>query len=1637
MPSWRKVIVSGSDASLNSLNAPSITGSLQGSSSFAVSASRATSASFLTSNTNAFIQGGNSFGAFGTLGTNDGQPLIFITSGSNRMYVSTVGDVGIGTGPLGAKFHVSGNANLVNWEGQSHAYQSFYPQGYGNGRFAYIGYAVSSSNDFTITSEHGTGNMLLGTSGSTRLFISSSGSVGIGTTNPSLGLLQVAGNIYANSITGSGLLITGSSTSDLSRIIQAGSGSALNITHQNGTSATSIAQLYGGTTPRFNFRSDGLFSWGQNATGSSYGFLSWDTGKQTIGAVGVNNLSLFTNGSERMTISSSGLIGIGITTPSASLHITNTTTTNSFLVEDSTNPDNTPFLIDNIGNTMIGTTSSLGPLTVRGDGATGVTMDTDAATNQENQSTRLFFKVSGSNRDISIRNFSGSFVLGTRGTSGTSSGTSVMVISASGDTGIGSGFVPSAARVATLQVSGNISIETGDAYKQDGQNVIYIAKGTDSYYASIIAGATAGTSGSARQTAYGYNAGASISGSFQTAIGYAAGYSNRGSDQTAVGYNAGRSNSGSFQTALGSAAGYENTGNTQTAVGGYAGVRNVTNAQTAIGYYAGYENSGSNQTAVGYYAGWENSGSAQTVIGVQAGYLNTGSNQTALGYNAGYQNYGSLQTAVGTLAGYLNRGSDQTAVGYEAGYYNSGSNQTAIGVDAGYLNSGSFQTVVGGLAGSRNSAEQQTAVGYNSGRSNLGSLQTAIGSNAGYVNVGANQTAIGASAGYYNSGSSQTTIGVSSGQYNSGSNQTVVGVSAGQYNSGSNQTAIGHSAGRNNASRDQTAVGYVAGQYNSGSSQTAIGYGAGTFNSASNQTTVGYGSGQTNEGEYQTAIGVQSGQNNIGDAQTAVGYFAGARNSGSNQTAVGYSAGYLNSGSDNTNIGYNAGYLISAGLVNSQSVQSVFLGSTTYAGGANRTNQIVIGYNASGIGSNSVVLGNNSILTTALKGFVGIGTTSPTASLHITNTSTSASFLVEDNTNPDSTPFVIDATGNVGIGTINPTAKLEVVGSYRFGPTTNGSVYFQSWDYGTDMDISSVSIGGWARAHRITTSDSGGAVYFGVYGNTTTTERAYWTIGTTGSVNSGYNYTTGVHLLKNGNVGIGTLTPTAKLDVNGNLLLTSSVTTTININSAAVRTYIASEGAGTSFGALSNHPVNFYQSGSIKMFIDNNGGNTVISGSLSIGTSSAGPTENTLTLGARDNVQEGGQLGFNAPGGTYTSASFIDLYQNRLRILKGTNATSTGEVANWNMHSLQMALPAYSSVSSFPGTAVGYLAFDAGGNVITTAGVGGSPFPFSGSAVITGSLLVTGSLTVTGGITGSMQGTSSYADTASISNATLLTQLLVINQTGFTINKGAVVRISSSNNASDIPRITTASYEDDSVSANTLGIASAAITNGSQGYITTEGVLTGISTTGWTSGTLLFLGAAGSITATVPQAPLHAVRLGQVIREQNVNGSISIRVDNGYELNELHDITDNTTTTSYGDLLIKSGSVWKNSTQLTGSYALTGSLTVTGSLSVNNTLFTSTTATANIGSTTIYSVSTSSYDAAWFEYVARSGSNARAGQIMSIESGSAVNFTETTTTDFGSTSGLSLGVYIVNGAMALTASAATNGWSIKTIVRSI
>jgi hypothetical protein len=93
--------------------------------------------------------------------------------------------------------------------------------------------------------------------------------------------------------------------------------------------------------------------------------------------------------------------------------------------------------------------------------------------------------------------------------------------------------------------------------------------------------------------------------------------------------------------------------------------------------------------------------------------------------------------------------------------------------------------------------------------------------------------------------------------------------------------------------------------------------------------------------------------------------------------------------------------------------------------------------------------------------------------------------------------------------------------------------------------------------------------------------------------------------------------------------------------------------------------------------------------------------------------------------------------------------------------------------------------------------------------------------------------------------------------------------------------------------------------------------------------------------------------------------------------------------------------------------------------------------TANSGSTVIYSLPTASYDGVFVDYVIRSGSNARAGQFMGMWSGSSTNIVDSSTTDFGDTSGFVLALVVSGSNMVITGSASTSAWTVRAGIRSI
>jgi hypothetical protein len=101
----------------------------------------------------------------------------------------------------------------------------------------------------------------------------------------------------------------------------------------------------------------------------------------------------------------------------------------------------------------------------------------------------------------------------------------------------------------------------------------------------------------------------------------------------------------------------------------------------------------------------------------------------------------------------------------------------------------------------------------------------------------------------------------------------------------------------------------------------------------------------------------------------------------------------------------------------------------------------------------------------------------------------------------------------------------------------------------------------------------------------------------------------------------------------------------------------------------------------------------IITGSVTIGSSSIGPSENTLTLGPSPGggTGEGGQLGLQAAGGSYTSASFIDTWQDQFRILRGPNNTSNAGLMYMNLQSGNTQFVGAITASAYNGLPNDYL----------------------------------------------------------------------------------------------------------------------------------------------------------------------------------------------------------------------------------------------------------------------------------------------------------------------------------------------------------
>jgi hypothetical protein len=508
--------------------------------------------------------------------------------------------------------------------------------------------------------------------------------------------------------------------------------------------------------------------------------------------------------------------------------------------------------------------------------------------------------------------------------------------------------------------------------------------------------------------------------------GFKAGYSNtNGSRNYFSGYRSGYNNvAGNYNQFIGYNTGFSNTsGSGNLFAGPFAGQDNLTgSANIFIGSNAGHSNtSGSANQFVGYTAGLRNTtGSNNYFSGFNAGMFNiTGSQNLFIGYRAGEGNTASFNHFIGFQAGLSNTtGQENHFIGREAGmnntigYYNyfsglragrgniSGLDNYFSGSDAGVTNTtGSFNYFAGNVSGYLNTTgDRNHFSGYFSGYSNTtGSANYFNGHLAGYSNTTADSNHFdGYRAGYNNTiGEGNHFSGNRAGESNTtGYMNQFTGYLSGFSNTvGFSNYFSGMRAGyQNTFGFENSFIGLAAGHNNtSGIRNCFIGFQSGYFN------TIGFDN-------YFS--GFRSGYQNItGDKNTLVGMHAdvllpnltkagaigfNARVSQSNSFVIG------GTGTDAVNVGVGTTAPLTTLDIQSNTVSST-IATFRSTGGFGQikitqgTTVTDIGAYPTGgyTGTNSV--GDFKIRTGSVDrmffqhttGFVGVGTNTPSATLHV------------------------------------------------------------------------------------------------------------------------------------------------------------------------------------------------------------------------------------------------------------------------------------------------------------------------------------------------------------------------------------------------------------------------------------------------------------------------------------------------------------------------------------------------------------------------------------------------------------------------------------------------------------------------------
>ncbi|GAB5527031.1 MAG: hypothetical protein Roseis2KO_49030 [Roseivirga sp.] len=512
------------------------------------------------------------------------------------------------------------------------------------------------------------------------------------------------------------------------------------------------------------------------------------------------------------------------------------------------------------------------------------------------------------------------------------------------------------------------------------------------------------------------------------------------------------------------------------------------------------------------------------------------------------------------------------SLGWEAGNATmSGQRNMFIGFLSGNNNaSGQYNTMLGYIAGQNNtSGSFNSFFGYSAGNQNTtGSQNMFVGHQSGYNNVdGSNNMYLGRSSGFSNNGDFNTFIGSESGKLATATSSNVlIGYQAGSQNNSSTgqNTYIGTKAGAVVANASQNVgIGYMAGYDSEGTRNVFIGHkaGLGITTTESNRLYIGNDAynqpgGALIYGEFDNGkVGVNTDNLDanatltVGGQISATGYLLNGLPLASSPWAVNSSDISFQSG----NVGIGTGTPL----------------ATLHVLGTNTQKQIRLertGTNAGVSGDIGGFDGNlmffpggfeskdgNAIFDTS--GDIGIGITSPQSKLHVkegnqhirllTGTNSSG-YMLDIGVNDDGVNFINTSSGrgfNFG-NAARPLMSIAADGKVDIGGDVTKAVLRMEATDETGAPASAVGLelhGYEGRAKGIYISDKNysdkwfigeGYNYQGIgigYHATSQTEYA---------VNAKF------FINKDGEVGIGTTSPTAKLDVNGNVVVQGKIEST-------------------------------------------------------------------------------------------------------------------------------------------------------------------------------------------------------------------------------------------------------------------------------------------------------------------------------------------------------------------------------------------------------------------------------------------------------------------------------------------------------------